>query len=61
MFHLPENEQLIENVEEYTEQKEKEFLKLKEMYNNLENAISEYNKNNPFKHQYIRDGIMYLD
>ena len=61
MFHLPEAETIIDNVEAYIEEKEAEFLKLKEMYKTLEEAIAQYNKNCPFKHQYIRDGIAYID
>ena len=61
MFHLPTYEQIIDNVEAYTEQKEAEFLKLKELYQALEEATKEYNKNCPFKSQYIRDGVLYMD
>lgn len=61
MFHLPEVEAIIENVEVYTEEKEADFLRLKEMYNALDEAIKQYNNNCPFKHQYIREGIYYID
>lgn len=61
MFHLPEWECIIDDVEAYTEQKQAEFLRLKAMYEELENATREYNKNCPFKPQYIRDGIFYMD
>ena len=61
IFHLPEADAIIDDVEAYTEAKEAEFLKLKESYKALEDAISVYNKNCPFKHQYIRDGVCYMD
>ena len=61
MFHLPEWETIINDVEAYTEEKEAEFLRLKEKYRELEEAITQYNKNCPFKHQYIRDGVSYMD
>jgi hypothetical protein len=61
MFHLPEWETIIDDVEAYTEEKEAEFLRLKEKYKELEEAITQYNKNCPFKHQYIRDGVSYMD
>lgn len=61
MFHLPELETVINNVEAYTQKKEAEFLQLKKMYKALDEAITEYNKNNPLKHQYIRDGISFMD
>lgn len=61
MFHVPDYAEVVENVEQYAEQKSAEFLKLKNMYKELEEAINEYNKNCPFKHQYIRDGILYMD
>ena len=61
MFHLPALDSIIDNVEAYTEEKEAEFLKLKELYKALDEAITEYNKNNPFKHQYIRDGVSWMD
>lgn len=61
MFHLPDAETIIDNVEVYTEEKEAEFLRLKEMYKALDEAIKDYNKNCPFKSQYIRDGIAYMD
>jgi hypothetical protein len=61
MFHLPTHEQIIDDVEAYTEQKEAEFLKLKQLYQALEEATKEYNKNCPFKSQYIRDGVLYMD
>lgn len=61
MFHLPDADSIIDNVEAYTEGKEAEFLRLKEMYNTLDEAIKQYNNNCPFKHQYIRDGVLYMD
>ena len=61
MFHLPDAETIIDNVEVYTEEKEAEFLRLKEMYKALDEAIKDYNNNCPFKSQYIRDGIAYMD
>ena len=61
MFHLPEQGAIIDNVEAYTEEKEAEFLKLKEMYQALEEATKKYNRNCPFKAQYIRDGINWID
>ena len=61
MFHLPDAESIIDNVEVYTERKEAKFLRLKEMYKALDEAITEYNKNCPFKHQYIRDGVSWMD
>ena len=61
MFHLPDTESIINDVEGYTEQKQAEFLKLKQMYEALEEATTQYNKNCPFKHQYIRDGVLYMD
>lgn len=61
MFHLPDAESIIDNVEVYTEQKKAEFLKLKQMYETLEEATKQYNHNNPFKHQYVGEGIYYID
>lgn len=61
MFHLPDAESIIDDVEAYTEQKKAEFLKLKSMYVALEEATKQYNNNCPFKHQYIREGIFYID
>lgn len=61
IFHLPDAETIIDNVEEYTEGKEAEFLKLKQMYQELEEATKQYNKNCPFKSQYTREGIYYMD
>lgn len=61
MFHLPDADAIINSVEAYTEEKEAEFLRLKAMYKALEEATKKYNKNCPFKSQYIRDGISYMD
>lgn len=61
MFHLPDAESIINDVEGYTEQKQAEFLKLKSMYEALEEATKQYNNNCPFKHQYIKEGIFYID
>lgn len=61
MFHLPDADLIIDDVEGYAEQKKAEFLRLKEMYNALDEAVKQYNKNCPFKHQYIRDGVLYMD
>lgn len=60
-FHLPDINTIIDDVEEYTEQKTAEFLQLKELYQALQEATEKYNKNNPFKHQYIRDGITWMN
>ena len=61
MFHLPDADAIIDNVEEYTKQKEAEFLNLVELYKALEEATSKYNKNCPFKYQTIRDGIYRME
>ena len=61
MFLLPDAEIIINDIEGYAEQKQAEFLKLKQMYNALEEATKQYNHNCPFKHQYIREGIYYID
>lgn len=61
MFNLPDKSEIIENVEEYTEQKRKEFAELQARYDKLYEDISKYNANNPFKYQNIREGIRYID
>lgn len=61
MFWLPDKAEIIDNVEEYTEQKKKEFAELKARYDKLDVDIDKYNENNPFKQQNIREGINYID
>lgn len=61
MFDLPDKSEIIENVEEYTEQKKKEFAELKSKYDKLCEEISKYIENNPFEHQNIRKGINYMN
>lgn len=61
MFSVPAVESIIDNVEEYTQNKEAEFTKIKEMYKALEDAVSAYNRDCPFHDQNIRSGIYYMD
>lgn len=61
MFHMPKAENVIEDVESYTQQKEAEFLNIKKMYADLEDAVKAYNENCPFKYQHVRDGVLYMD
>lgn len=61
MFHLPERESVIKNVESFVARKEREFIKLKEKYNALEKACQDYNEDNPLEHIDIRKGIYWMD
>ena len=61
MFNLPDEASVIDDVEQYVREKEAEFERLKAMYKELEEAVSNYNKNCPFRYQYIRDGISWMD
>lgn len=60
-FKLPDPNTIIEDIEIYVRTKEIEFFKLQQMYKELEEKIKEYNENNPFNHQSIKDGIFYMD
>lgn len=61
MFSVPSVDSIINNVEEYVQNKEAEFAKIKEMYKALEDAVSDYNRDCPFRSQCIGYGIHYMD